>query len=140
MNHKMLLTLIAALNCAIEAELPGRAPGKDNLPLSTMNRFKLQTMSKEKKKSIASARKPMSTEQARLFLKQFECCLGTMAPDPGQMEPHQQAEETPDKYWSDHQMVSLGGGGVFVSVDEMKANAGILLHRVLYVATGVVWF
>jgi hypothetical protein len=32
-------------------------------------------------------------------------------------------------------MVSLGGGGDFVHVDEMQANAGILLHRVLYVAT-----
>jgi hypothetical protein len=88
MNHKMLLTLIAALNCAMDAELPpSMAPGKENLPLSTMNRFELQTMSKDKMKTIKNARKPMSTEQAQLFLERFECCLRIMSSDPGRMEP-----------------------------------------------------
>ena len=136
MNHSMLLTLIAALNCAMEANLPARrCPGKENLPVGTMNRFELQSMSKEKQKHIKSIRKPMTSEQAKLFLERFECCLRIMATDPEAMEPRRQAEDTPDKYWSERQMVSLGGGGVLVSVDEMKANAGILVHRVLFVAT-----
>jgi hypothetical protein len=140
-SHEILLTLLAALNCATNAII-AHVPVAGVADIWTsegayggLNSFELQSNSREGRKNIYSSHKAISGEDAKILLSRLECVLRMMSTEPGLIDSARQEEQTGDGYWKFRQMISAGGDGEFVPLEKMKVNAGILLHRVMYVAS-----
>ena len=141
MCHDMLLTLVAALNCAISASFAHDIDVGDCTTFapdgvwSGLNSFELQSESKRFLKKIKSSHKSFYGVDASVFLLRLERVLSLMSTDPGQIDSDAQEEKTVEGYWKFRQMISGGGAGVFVPLELMMATAKILLNHVMFVAS-----
>jgi hypothetical protein len=130
----MLLTVIAALNIAIDGKIPfdsddsldGMMDAADDFQWRSLNYFELQDGSKEQKRKIHGSQKQLSAEASVLFFHRYERALELMATNPALID---EAEQEGDlDYWQKRQRVPLDKSGA-VALSQLKVNAAFLFEK-----------
>jgi hypothetical protein len=133
----MLRTVIAALNIAIDGEIPfnsedAYASSVDNPDWTCLNYFDLQDGSKERKRKIHGSQKQFSARACATFFHRYERALELMANNPALIDPAQQQGD--QDYWQKRQGVPLDESGA-VPLSLLKVNAAFLFEKSTIVAT-----
>jgi hypothetical protein len=136
-KHEMLLTVISALNIAIDGEIPfdsedTYASSVDNPEWTCLNFFELQDGSKERKRNVHGSQKQISARACAMFFHRYERALELMANNHALIDPAQQQRD-PD-YWQKRQRVPLCESWA-VPFSQLKINAAFLLEKSTILAT-----
>lgn len=142
-RHEILLTLICALNLAIDGKIPYEEEDREyGLEMERRYRdqwlqlpyFELQDNSNRQKKKIHSCMKYMQVEAVTGFFFRVQRALQLMASTPNVIDEERQSLNV-DEYWSDRQAISFGGSGQCLSLDQLGTNAGLLSENTIAIAT-----
>jgi hypothetical protein len=139
-KHEMLLTVIAALNIAIDGHFPydshdGYGRGIDSVDdqeWSSLNYFELQDGSKAQKKKIHGSQKQLSVGASAMFFHRYERALELMANNPELIDSANQLRDS--YYWQKRQGIRPEESGA-VDVAQLKVNAAFLSTKSTIVAT-----
>ena len=129
-KHEMLLTVIAALNIAIDGHFPydshdGYGRGIDSVDdqeWSSLNYFELQDGSKAQKKKIHGSQKQLSVGASAMFFHRYERALELMANNPELIDSANQLRDS--YYWQKRQGIRPEESGA-VDVAQLKVNAAL---------------
>jgi hypothetical protein len=142
MNHELLLTLICALNIAIDGYFPygedeeyGKVmEGKYRHHWEMLPFFELQDGSINQKRIIHNVHKQFMLESAIPFFFRFEQALKLMATAPDLIDPKQR-EGNENEYWKERQGIEFGGSGDCLGLQQLSHHASTLAYNTITVAT-----
>jgi hypothetical protein len=142
-QHNILLTLICALNIAIDGKIPWDGCDRQIASItfdrhavewSRLPYFELQDGSIIQKKKIHNCHKGMSLSAAMHFFTRVERVILLLTRSPNVIDQEEQEKDV-GAYWSRRQGIMFGGSGKSLSVDQIKLCAGSLCDRTVAVAT-----
>ena len=141
-HHNFLLTIVAALNIAIDGNIPfdpedvfGRMINDVEDPeWTTLNYFELQDNSVIQKVKMHDSHMSISSECGAMLFYRYERALELMASSPSLIDPDEQDLDSV-KYWCGRQGLLSGGSGNFVPLPLLSKNAAVLLDKTFVLAT-----
>jgi hypothetical protein len=142
MTHELLLTLICALNIAIDGNFPYgedeeygmRMEAKYSDDWLTLPFFELQDGSVNQKRMIHNVHKTLRLESAIPFFFRFEQALKLMSIAPELIDPKLQ-EGNESEYWKKRQGIAFGGSGLCLGLQQLRNHARTLSEKTITVAT-----
>lgn len=140
-THPVLLTLIAALNIAIDGDLTGNFDEETDEMLENWRRtlmklelpyFELQSGSANQRTKLHSYAKTLTLRHGVGLFRRFEHVLSVMSDSPENIDCQRQIEYGTQSYWKERMGISYGGSGEVVPVSHLKAHATLLRNKSLY--------
>jgi hypothetical protein len=144
-KHEYLLTMITALNIAVDGEFAyaaddayGRSISREDVHRQawrSLSYFELQDGSVSWKKKLHNVHKPLSAECGAMFFHRYERALELIAMDPGSLCVATNQEDV-DNFWRKRQG-AWNESDPCVPLVKLKENAAFLLKKSVVLIYGI---